>query len=427
MSAHQINQDQVQSSLKLKATLFLGLVILAVSTTLSWYFLRQTEGVLTAELQRRTLALTKNLAYNSRYGILTEDEVILRRLIDGILREDNVIYVMIADPDGRVLAEQFKQGLPGASAESAELASEMASGYAPGVREPSIRYLPVGDQNIYPKHGLYHAAAPVTQETESGAQERELESALSLFGQTPAEDVADDGTDGEGAYGSAQILLSLQEMEHNISQALITGVGLTLAIILVGVLVSFLFVRNALEPVRSMVNATIRIASGELSHRVRDVSTNEEIGVLSRAFNLMAASLDDITEAQRQMTANLEIKVTERTAELLKAKEAAEVANQAKSMFLANMSHEVRTPMNAIIGYAQILEMDQEFNEKQQGAVETIRTSGQHLLGLINDVLDISKIEAGREQLNIGDFNIQNMLQNIDGMFSLRCTQKDLA
>ena len=69
MKAHPANRDQVQSSLKLKATMFLGLVILAVSTTLSWYFLRQTEGVLTAELQRRTLALTKNLAYNSRYGI----------------------------------------------------------------------------------------------------------------------------------------------------------------------------------------------------------------------------------------------------------------------------------------------------------------------------------------------------------------------
>jgi signal transduction histidine kinase/DNA-binding NarL/FixJ family response regulator len=407
--------------LKFKAMLLLGLVILTVSTTLSWYFLRQTEGVLTAELQRRTLALTKNLAYNSRYGILTEDEIILRRLIDGIIQEDNVIYVMIADPEGRVLAEQFKEDLPGATAESPKLAREQTSAFTSQITEPCIHYQPIGEQNIYPAHGIYHAAAPVTAETNSSDLERELASALSLFGEETPESRGE-----EEHYGSAQIILSLGEMEANINQALATGVGLTLGIILIGLLVSFLIVQRVLDPIQGMVEATSRIASGELTHRVQEVSTNDEIGVLARAFNRMAASLSDMTEAQRQLTSNLEVKVTERTAELLSAKEAAEVANQAKSMFLANMSHEVRTPMNAIIGYAQILEMDHDLNEKQQAAIETIRSSGQHLLGLINDVLDISKIEAGREQLNISTFSLKNMLQNLDGMFSMRCGQKKL-
>jgi len=113
--------------------------------------------------------------------------------------------------------------------------------------------------------------------------------------------------------------------------------------------------------------------------------------------------------------------------ELLEAKETADAANRAKSDFLANMSHEIRTPMNAILGYAQILDGDSNINERQRHAVRTIGQSGQHLLGLINDVLDISKIEAGREEFVPSAFYLRDLIQTLDAMFKVRCQEKNLA
>ena len=96
-------------SLKVKALVFISLMILAVGASLSWYFLRQAQGVLTDELQRRALSLTKNLAHASQYGVLTRDEGILQPLIEGILQEDSVLLALITDAQGTVLAQGSRE------------------------------------------------------------------------------------------------------------------------------------------------------------------------------------------------------------------------------------------------------------------------------------------------------------------------------
>ncbi len=108
------------------------------------------------------------------------------------------------------------------------------------------------------------------------------------------------------------------------------------------------------------------------------------------------------------------------------AKHAAEVANRAKSTFLSNMSHEIRTPLNAILGYAQILQMNGSLDSKQSEAVNTIETSGNHLLELINRILDISKIEAGHLELNSSDFNLTSLVEGLATIFRDRCESKGL-
>ncbi len=108
------------------------------------------------------------------------------------------------------------------------------------------------------------------------------------------------------------------------------------------------------------------------------------------------------------------------------SREEAESANRAKSIFLANMSHEIRTPMNAILGYSQVLLRQKNFSSDQRQALETIDNSGKNLLDIINEILDISKIEAGKMELNEINFDLKDFTSGISNMFELRCQQKRL-
>ncbi len=150
----------------------------------------------------------------------------------------------------------------------------------------------------------------------------------------------------------------------------------------------------------------------------------ESIGIASTERDITERKRAE--ESLRKLNAELEQRVEERTRELVLAKEAAEQANRAKSVFLANMSHEIRTPLNAVLGFAQILKRDAALTPRQTVMLHTIARSGRHLLNLINDILDMSKIEAGRLELSPVDFCLYDLLDDVEMMLRSRAQAKHL-
>lgn len=185
-------------------------------------------------------------------------------------------------------------------------------------------------------------------------------------------------------------------------------------------------------------------ASRELAERRFDTplpeAHDDEIGALVASFATMRRDLksyhDELLheigerkEAQerlRQHQDHLEDVVRVRTAELEMARDAAEAANRAKSVFLANMSHELRTPLNAVLGFSELMSRDAGVTPVQRERLDIINRSGQHLLGMINDVLDLSKIDAGSQQVRSEALDLESLIDDLAIMFRLRTDEKGL-
>ena len=217
---------------------------------------------------------------------------------------------------------------------------------------------------------------------------------------------------------------SLLNQEAFTTARLILILGLSALIIQIAV-VFFILHHQISSPLNKLMAATESISVGNFYIQV-DVKCPNELGRLGHLFNRMSQQLQESFAKLAKTNEELEIRVEERTKDFKNAKEEADKANVAKSEFLANMSHELRTPLNGILGYAQILELSKKLAEKEQKGIRIINQCASHLLTLINDILDISKIEAQKMQLNPVDFNFPSFLEGVVEICRIKAEQKGI-
>ena len=215
---------------------------------------------------------------------------------------------------------------------------------------------------------------------------------------------------GQQAQLKGELARAQQSLRDARAQTLLGG----LVAVALGVVLAFVFRRNIVGPVQRLTGVAERVASGDLLARAA-VESRDEIGVLASSINTM-------TQRLAQTIAHLETVF----ADAQRAKDAAVVANRAKSTFLATMSHELRTPLNAILGYAQILRADRQLNASQTRGVSVIQQGGEQLLTLINDILDLSRIEAGKVDLNAEPVELSAFLRAITDIIRVKAEEKGL-
>lgn len=353
-----------RTSLRLKLQLsivgYACLVLLICAVSLTWF----AHGYFHQKTQRDLQMLGEVLADNSRAAVTFDDAPSAANILAAAKGNSHIRMAVILK-EGKVFATY-----------PADLAPDGLDGGR-------------GGEGVWLDNDHYHASVPIVVA-------REIKGRLLLQS-------------------------DLQEWEEVKSDLYQVFLGLFAGLLLLTGTVSYWLNMHITRPL-SALSAWATQVSQAKDFNARALKHNDdEVGTLVDSLNTMLSELAK-QESIRSWNEILETEISERKEvekDLIAMRNRAEAANQAKSQFLANMSHELRTPLNAIIGYSEMLQdvmTDEELDRVElAGDVDKIRSAGKHLLSLINDILDLSKIEAGKMDLNIEAFNVDELIRDVIG------------
>jgi len=384
------------------------------------FFISQQRNLITDELRARGRILALTVAYDIEYGILTGGETLVRQLVRNVGEQRDVAYIEVMDEKGEILAGYYPIGNPRRLLEREDLERDEATAkYTTSLEGESI----------------FEFLVPVLLH-----EIEEAESDWIIEQKTEEERKAEDTRIKK--IGFVRLGLSLKNTYGNIYRLRNFSIlSISTAFILLALIFSFFMDKIIIKPIHQFTKGAEAIASGDLDHKIQ-FNRKDEIGQLADSFNKMAQNLKkDITiirdseKKLKEYSENLEGKVKERTSalegkteELLKANIKLQELDHLKSMFIASMSHELRTPLNSIIGFTGILLMGMtgDLTEEQRKQMTLVKNSANHLLNLINDIIDKSKIEAGKAEVLVEQFDLSTIMQEVMDSLKVAADKKGL-
>lgn len=365
-------------------------------------FLQQKESV-ESEFMKRGQVLSDSLAYSSELGVFAEDKKLLESSIRSTSVNMDVAYVIIYGDGGNVLASEGKLL---SLTENDALLSSVEQGRL--IRSPRAF-----SQVVFREDQRFiEYLAPVLSQATPPPDE------LQLGLPNPGPDQLDLKP---RIIGAVRLGLSPVSVDAKIASLLQGRVLFVLAFLALITLAIYWASRRIERPIKQLTRHADRIAQGSLDQAI-PVESTDEIGQLALSFNRMAESLkgnigekERVLDELKELNQSLEERVQSRTLELQTVNSELQEATRHKSDFLAGVSHELRTPLNAIIGFSEVL-LDPSLKVTEAERTQflnDILNGGRHLLNLINEILDLSKIEAGRMELEVEPTNLRETLDSV--------------
>lgn len=370
--------------IKSKVVLLVVLPVCLITTWLAYDQVQTRFETLDTTLNIRGDTIARNLARASEVAILSRNQELLDQLSFSTLLEEDVISVEIRSR-GNIMRSSARQ--------SPDTPVPSDSAAASGLPHDGFPTLLVRQ--------------PILLEQNRSLREHDFSL---LYQSDPRREPND--------IGLVFVEMSTATVALAKRDALFTTLLATLVALVLTIALGLAIGRAITRPIVEMSEAVEQIEQGNLDIHLKELSGGElrtlQVGLTSMADTIKASQhqlIDEVEHATKELRGTLTT-IEQQNVALERARKMEEDANKAKSEFLANISHEIRTPMNAVIGFAHILK-NTPLDEQQTEYVSTIEKSGEHLVNIINDILDLSRIEAGKLSINPIDFDLRNCLEEV--------------